>query len=745
MGHPSKDYAMSYLNLVSFIGIFGLCFIAWLFSEHKRVIPVRVIVAGILLQLVLGACIFLIPITRSLLQGFSNLLDSVFAAAEVGARFVFGPQLVPKVYGTDPPLGYIFAFRALPTVVFFAGFMALLENLGIIQWITNIFAKAFYSTMRLSGAEALSGAANIFVGIEAAIVVKPYLPKMTRSELCAILSCCFGTAASSTLAIYVSFLRPVFPNILGHLVSASIIAIPACFVISKILVPETEVPLTAGGIPQEKKSDKLKKKNNYFEEYDDLEEEEKVPTETVGGEPIKRVSPLDAAIVGALEGVKMAVSIAAVLILILGLVSLVNQTFAGLASLKNSDSLFLQNVGNIFSIVTLQNILGVLFYPLTILTGVPFNESWTASVIIGRRLLETAIPPYQALAQARLDNLISDRTVLIVSYALSGFAHIASVGIFVGGTIALIPSRRKDISELGWKALFVGTLATMMIACVAGVFYNGSAGILGKDSQTTITAPTPSPTVSPSPSATTSPTVSPSPSAVIPKTPPTAAVDNPANNAKPASVPEREKAQEQEENQLVLDKARLWITAIQVSQYNKAIAQASQIKPNQPLYQQAQQDIERWSRVILDTAEGRAKQGNFQAAIDAAKMIPPEHQPTYEAAQRLIAQWQKHDSEQAANQRLLQEAQGWLKQGQASSYNQAIAIARGVPLGQPKYYEAKQLIGEWSQTILEIAKERASSGQLNAAIQTAALVPENTPAYRAAQEAIALWQRQLGK
>uniref|UniRef100_UPI00403EE02E Na+ dependent nucleoside transporter N-terminal domain-containing protein n=1 Tax=Microcoleus sp. TaxID=44472 RepID=UPI00403EE02E len=221
---------MSIYNLISFLGIFGLCAIAWIFSENRqsKYIPWRVIIWGIGLQLVLGFLVFLFPPTRIALEWFTGLLDGVFTAADAGARFVFGNNIVPKP-GQEPAvnLGYIFAFRALPTVIFFSGLMALLYNIGVIQIITEVFAKIFYMTMRLSGAEALSGAANIFVGIEAAIVVKPYLPKMTRSELCAILSCCFGTAASSTLAIYVSFLKPVFPNILGHLVSASIIAIPA--------------------------------------------------------------------------------------------------------------------------------------------------------------------------------------------------------------------------------------------------------------------------------------------------------------------------------------------------------------------------------------------------------------------------------------------------------------------------------------------------------------------------------------
>ncbi|HIK27911.1 MAG: nucleoside:proton symporter [Oscillatoriaceae bacterium SKW80] len=482
-------------NIISFFGIFGLCALAWLFSENRRIIPWRVMISGITLQLILGAFVFQIPVTRDALLWFSSLLDSVFAAAETGARFIFGPQIVPRVYGEEPPLGYIFAFRALPTVIFFSGFMALLENLGVIQKVTEFFAKVFYKVMGLSGAEALSGAANIFVGIEAAIVVKPYLAKMTRSELCAILACCFGTAASSTLAIYVSFLRPVFPNILGHLVSASIIAIPACFVLSKILVPETEIPLTAGGINLEEKL--VKEVKDYQKEDKDIEEKK---LETVAGETIQRVSPLDAAIVGALEGVKMAVSIAAVLILILGMVSLINQFFSWLGNWPG--------IGYIFKdYVNLANIQGVLFYPVTLLTGVPLEDSWRASVIIGRRLLETAIPPYQALAETAKAGLISDRTVVIVSYALSGFAHFASVGIFVGGTIGLIPERRKDISELGWKALFVGTLATLMIACIAGVFENGSPSILGEKTPVApVTAPaTSSPSPQPTPTATVSP------------------------------------------------------------------------------------------------------------------------------------------------------------------------------------------------------------------------------------------------
>ena len=743
-------------NVISFLGIFGLCAIAWLFSEDRKVIPWRVMIWGIGLQLVLGFLVFQFPPTRKALEIFSSLLDSVFLAADFGANFVFGKNIVPLPGKTpDVNLGYIFAFRALPTVVFFSGLMALLENLGLIQIVVNFFAKIFYATMRLSGAESLSGAANIFVGIEAAIVVKPYLPKMTRSELCAILACCFGTAASSTLAIYVSFLKPFFPNILGHLVSASIIAIPACFVISKILVPETGIPVTAGGIPTEEEAKQAEKAEEIY-----TDEEDNIPQETVGGEPIQRVSPMDAAIVGALDGVKMAVAIAAVLILILGLKSLLDQVFAGLASLKDSEFLLLVPIGRFFSIVTLANILGTIFYPLTLLTGVEIDtskiftcigsiftgsqcvpdDSWQASVIIGRRLLETAIPPYQALAEAAKNQTVSDRTLLIVSYALSGFAHVASVGIFVGGTIALIPSRRKDIAELGWKALFVGTLATLMIACIAGVFDNGNPSILGDKIAPAAVPTTPAPpTLSPSPRS-----EKPTPEIMAEKATsiPIAQASIPVNLPKPETEKNSEKKTDSDDNQLALQKARLLITPTQVSQYNKAIAQAKKIKPGEPLYEEAQADIQRWSSLILDVAEGRAKQGKFEAAIEAAKLIPDVHQKTYKQAQNSIILWQELAKLQIENKRLILEAENLINWRETESLVRGIAIINKIKPGQPKYARSQELIEEWSQNILQRAKLQADRGKLQEAIRIASLVPENTPAYNSAKAAIATWQSQ---
>jgi CNT family concentrative nucleoside transporter len=470
------------LNLISFLGIFALCFVAWLGSEDRRALPVKVIVWGIALQLVLGLLVFQVPITRNLIANLGDLFNALIDAADTGARFLFGDLIVPKMESVGPgaagrwitralqnpyvavpgdrlgnnflDFGYIFAFRALPQVVFFSALVSLLYRLGIIQPIVKLCAIVFRATMGISGAESLSGAANIFVGIESVIAVKPFLADMTRSEICAILTSCFGSIASTVLGLYAGYLRGTFPNITAHLMSASFITIPACFVIAKILVPEKGEPKTLGTIPEEPEDDSQEKP-----------------------------SPMDSLIVGALDGVNMATGIAAVLIAIIGLVAILNNMFGSLAGLSQSSFAPWQTIGNLFSVVTLNNICGVLFFPLTLLTGVSLNppEIWQASVLIGQRVLQTSIPPYIELARLNSQQLISDRAMLIVSYVLCGFAHIPSYGIFVGGLASLVPSRRNEISSLGWISLWAATLATLMTGCIAGVFFFGdSASILGR-------------------------------------------------------------------------------------------------------------------------------------------------------------------------------------------------------------------------------------------------------------------------
>ncbi|MDB9526206.1 nucleoside transporter C-terminal domain-containing protein [Oscillatoria sp. CS-180] len=469
------------LNLLSLLGIAGLCFVAWLGSEDRRQVPWKLMFWGVGIQLALGLFIFRFPLTRDIVVWLSGLLNALIDASEAGAEFLFGPILVPDLGASvgpqgagrwiaralTPPftpvpgdrlgvdnlgLGYIFAFRALPQVIFFAAIFNLLYNLGVIQPIVRVFARFFRSVMNISGAESLAGAANIFVGIESAIAIKPFLVNMTRSELCAILASCFGSIASTVLGLYAGFLRGIFPAISGHLMSASVLTIPAAFVMAKILVPEKDIPETLGKVPA-----------------------------MINAEEEKQ-GPMDALILGALDGVKLAVGIAASLIAILGLVALLNLIFGSLASLQNSDMAMLQIIGQAFSVITLDNITGALFLPLTFLTGVSldWNELWTSSVLIGQRLLKTAIPPYVALAGLSAEGALSDRALVIISYVLCGFAHVPSVGIFVGGLAGLVPSRRKDISSLGWKALWAGTLATLMTGSVAGLYFYEGTTVLGR-------------------------------------------------------------------------------------------------------------------------------------------------------------------------------------------------------------------------------------------------------------------------
>ena len=517
---------MSGLNFLSFIGIFALCGIAWLTSENRGIVPWRTIFWGIGLQLILGLLVFQIPATRSLLELLSDGVNSILQATEAGSRFVFGSLLVPDptsapaspllagrwiARAVTPPyvpvpgdrllsngssgdfisLGYIFAFRALPSVIFFSALMALLYTLGLIQPLVNGFARIFRRTMNLSGAEALSGASNIFVGIESTILVRPYLERMTRSEICAILAACFGSIASTVLALYVGFLQPVFPNITGHLISASIMAIPACFVISKIVVPETEMPETMGKSLQERQQTQtdaaVREEVKGSRDVETAEDRDLLIEEEIAGnqrnyQQPTRLNLMESVVLGAMDGVKLAAAIAALLIAILGLVALVNLFFANLASLATSSQPFIRGIGRVFQIVTLQNILGAVFLPLTFLTGVSlqWQELWQSSVLIGQRLILTEVPSYQQLAVLANQGVLSPRALLVVSYALCGFAHLPSVGIFVGGLVSLVPSRRQDITELGWKALWAATLATLMIGCIAGLYDTGNPAILGK-------------------------------------------------------------------------------------------------------------------------------------------------------------------------------------------------------------------------------------------------------------------------
>ena len=424
------------LHLISAFGFFAFAGIAWLLSAHRRRVNWHTVIWGMGLQLFIGLLIFRLPISR---QIFLKLNDGVMALLEVskaGSNFLLGPLAAGP--GEPGSVGFILAFQALPIAVFFSALSAALYHLNVLQFIVRVFAKLFHRTMKISGAESLCGAANIFVGVESALVIRPYLAKMTRSELLCVLSTGMATAASTTLGIYTLLLSKPFPNIAGHLLSASVIAIPASVVMAKLLMPETETPETAGSIPPEDQS--------------------------------TRSSNLMSAIIeGANDGLKLAVGIAALLVAILALVALCDKLIGWPSQMLG-----------LSEPLSITKILSWIFYPLVALLGIARADLAEAARLLGERVILTEVVAYQDLAQMVTSGQITDpRTVVILSYALCGFAHVASVAIFVGGTAALVPSRRDDLASLGFRALLAATLGTLMTGCVAGIFSDGQGVLLG--------------------------------------------------------------------------------------------------------------------------------------------------------------------------------------------------------------------------------------------------------------------------
>jgi len=430
---------MEFSRLISLIGFVTILLIAWLFSVNRRVVNWHVIVWGIVLEILFASFIFLLPIGTQFFLLVNNVVNGVLDSATYGISFLFGrlglpPGAVSETGETS--IGFILALQAFPTIIFFAALVGILYYLGIMQKVIRAFSYMFTKLMRISGAESLSASSNIFVGVESGLVIKPFLKSMTRSEICTILTAGMATIASSMLAVYIMILRNDFPSIAGHLVSASIMNAPAAIIISKLLYPETETPETLG----QNVKPQYEKESNIFE----------------------------AIINNANSGVKLIVGIAALLLAVLGLMTLLDKiiVFGG------------SQVNLLFSINidwTLKGLLGYLFYPLTLVIGVPLEEAWDIAKIIGERLIVTEVTSFQDLAVLVSTNVISPRSVVITTYALTGFASIASMAIFVGGFSAIAPERIKDISKLGFRALFGATLATLLTASLAGIFFSSSS------------------------------------------------------------------------------------------------------------------------------------------------------------------------------------------------------------------------------------------------------------------------------
>ncbi len=428
-------------RLIAGIGFVTIAWLAWVTGKRNRP-NWRTIGGSAALAWGLGIVSFWFPGSRWLWSMINDLVIAVLTASQKGTLFLLGPlalgpsQTLPD--GTVS-IGFILAAQALPAVVFFAALMAGLYYLGAMQAIVGLFARLFYRTMGLSGAESLSGAANIFVGIEAGLIVRPYLAAMTQSELLLVLTCMMATVASTVMGIYVSALQHAVPQIAGHLISASIISIPCAVLISKLAFPEDGQPVTLGGVP----SDPTGRTSSPSSDSD------------ANPPPSNLIVAL---IDGAGQGIKMAVGIAALLIVFLGLEALVDLALAQLPTIDGVP-------------LSITRILAWLTWPFAVLLGLRPEEWQIGADLLGSRFIETEVAAYFKLAAAQSTSPppFSPRSLTTMTYALCGFVHVASMGIFVGGISALVPHRAKDISLLGLRALWTAFLTTLLTGCIAGV------------------------------------------------------------------------------------------------------------------------------------------------------------------------------------------------------------------------------------------------------------------------------------
>jgi len=420
---------MDIYNLVSFLGLFVLVAFAWALSRQRRNVNFRCIAFGVGLQLVLGLLVFHAPGSRDLFKWLNDAVLQLLSAAQKGQQFLFGTLADQKAmegaFGKDN--GFVLAIQALPMIIFFSALMGLLYYLRIMPLVIRGFAWVFTRLMRISGAESLCAASNIFVGIESATTVRPFLAGMTRSELCTILTAGMATVASSTLAVYVGFLGKHIDGIAGHLISASIMSAPAAIVMAKILYPEDGQPVTLGRSVRVQ----IERDSGWIESI----------------------------VNGAMAGVKLVVGVCALLIAFLGLIALIDLALGGVGGWFGAE-------------LSLAKVLGYAFRPFAAAIGVPWADSQLAGEMLGLRSVGTEIPAYLQLKGAMDANAFSHpRSPMVIAYALCGFAHVASLAIFVGGIAALVPERRRDLAAVGPRALLAATLACLMTGAVAGTFF----------------------------------------------------------------------------------------------------------------------------------------------------------------------------------------------------------------------------------------------------------------------------------
>ena len=408
----------------SIIGLFVFSGIAVLFSENRKKISVRLIFSALSLQLVLGLLMLKFAWVR---QGFlylNNLVSAIYKATGDGTAMVFGyigggPLPYQESY---PGASFILAFQSLPLVLVMSALSALLFYWKIIPLVVRFFSSVLNKTLGTGGAEGIGISANIFVGmVEAPLLIKPYLPDMTRSELFTLMTCGMSTIAGTVMVLYATMLTPVIPGILGHILTASIISAPAAILISKMMIPETK-NVTEGS---------LSTPNIYK-------------------------SVMDAVTKGTASGIDLMINIVAMMIVLVAMVSLINMILGLIPPLNGQP-------------FTLQRILGWIMAPATWMMGIPWSEALTTGALMGTKTILNEFIAYLDLTRIPAGEL-SERSRIIISYALCGFANPGSLGIMIGGMGAMVPDRRDEIVSLGVRSIIAGTLATCMTGAVAGLF-----------------------------------------------------------------------------------------------------------------------------------------------------------------------------------------------------------------------------------------------------------------------------------
>lgn len=433
------------MNEISFTsiarGLLGVLFllgVAWVFSNNKKKINWRIVLGGLGLQIAIAILVLKVDLVWQFFNAIGNGFVSILNFTNKGAEFLFG-ALVTDV----DKYGILFAFKILPTVIFFSALTSLLYYLGILQKVVYGIAWVMKKTMRLSGAESLAAAANVFLGqTEAPLVIKPYIPKMTRSEILCLMSGGMATIAGGVMSAFIGFLGGSDPEtqrfFATHLLTASLMSAPAAIVAAKMIMPETE----------------------------EFDSSLKISNEKLGSNVLESIS------IGTTEGLKLAVNVGAMLLVFTAMIYLLNSLLIGIGDITNLNAEIEAATGGRYKELSFQLILGYVFAPVAWIVGVDPKDMYVVGQLLGEKTILNEFYAYTTFGNLKNAGVITDtKSIVITTYALCGFSNFASIGIQIGGIGALAPERRPLLSQLGLRALLGGTIACLLTAAVIGMFY----------------------------------------------------------------------------------------------------------------------------------------------------------------------------------------------------------------------------------------------------------------------------------